>query len=453
MTKESNGTAAIILAAGKGTRMKSDLPKVMHQIACQPMLGHVMKAAADAGCAPLVIVTAPDMDDVADYAKTVDDACLIAIQNEQLGTGHAVLNAKDELCEHDGNVIVLFGDSPLITADTINHMEMALSKDPRCAVVVLGFTCDVPPAYGRLVMNEKREVLRIVEARDASPEELAITWYNAGVMAIRGSLVWSLLESIGCENAQGEYYLTDIIEIARSMGYGCKMVQGTPEEALGVNSRTQLAHVEHILQTRLRNAAMESGVTMIAPETVFMAADTEFGYDVTIQPHVFFGPAVVVGDGAEIRAFSHIEGTVIGDYAMVGPYARIRPGTNIGTECKIGNFVELKKATIEHGAKISHLSYIGDANVGEEANIGAGTITCNYDGYKKYHTEIGRDVFIGSNSALVAPVVIGAGAYVGAGSVVTEDVPADSLAVARARQSGKEDWAKDFRARMEEDEE
>ena len=451
MTKESNATAAIILAAGKGTRMKSDMPKVLHAIASQPMLGHVMKAAADAGCAPLLVVTAPDMDEVIDYAKTVDEECLIAIQSEQLGTGHAVLSAKDELQDCEQNLIVLFGDSPLITPETINRMEMALSKDSRLAVVVLGFTCDEPPAYGRLIMNDKQEVMRIVEARDATLEELAITWYNAGVMAIRGSLAWSLLESIDCNNAQGEYYLTEIIEIARSMGYNCKMVEGTAEEALGVNSREQLADVERIMQHRLRAAAMEGGVTMTDPETVYLAADTEFGYDVTIEPHVVFGPAVVVGDGAEIRAFSHIEGAVIGDYAMVGPFARIRPGTNIGTECKIGNFVELKKANVEHGAKISHLSYIGDANVGEEANIGAGTITCNYDGYKKYHTEIGRDVFIGSNSALVAPVVIGAGAYVGAGSVVTEDVPADSLAVARARQSEKVDWAKDFRARMEEE--
>lgn len=448
MTKESNATAAIILAAGKGTRMKSDLPKVLHQVASKPMLGHVMSAATDAGCAPLLVVTAPDMDDVIDYAKNVDDACLIATQNEQLGTGHAVLCAKDALDGAEQNLIILFGDSPLITPETINQMEPALSKDPRVAVVVLGFTTDVPPAYGRLILNEKQEVLRIVEARDASEEELAIRWFNAGVMAIRGNMAWGMLESIGCENAQGEYYLTEIVEIARSAGYVCKMVEGTPEEALGVNSRSQLADVEHIMQRRLRHAAMENGVTMIAPETVYLAADTEFGYDVTLEPHVFFGPAVVIGDGTEIRAFSHIEGAVIGDYATIGPFARIRPGTNIGTECKIGNFVELKKANVEHGAKISHLSYIGDANVGEEANIGAGTITCNYDGYKKYHTEIGREVFIGSNSALVAPVVIGAGAYVGAGSVVTEDVPADSLALARARQSGKEDWAKDFRARM-----
>jgi bifunctional UDP-N-acetylglucosamine pyrophosphorylase/glucosamine-1-phosphate N-acetyltransferase len=445
---ESNSTAAIILAAGKGTRMRSTLPKVLHEVARQPMLAHVMQAAAAAGCDSLTVITGPAMPEVGNCAQAVNPNSRIAIQQEALGTGHAVMAARETLRDHDGNLVVLFGDSPLIQAETISMLIDMLAKDPRCAVAVLGFETSEPGAYGRLVI-QNGELARIIEAKDAKPEELAITACNAGIMAIRGNLAWDMLEQIAPHNAQGEYYLTDIIDVARRLGYRCLAMMGPAEEALGVNSRAQLAEIEAIFQNRLRRRALDEGVTMIAPETVFLAADTEFGTDVLIEPNVVFGPNVVVGDGVEIRAFSHLEGAVIGDRALIGPFARLRPGSNIGEECKIGNFVEIKKAQIERDVKISHLSYIGDAHVGENSNIGAGTITCNYDGYKKYHTEIGQDVFIGSNSALVAPIVIGSGAYVGAGSVVTENVAPDSLAVARSRQSFKSEWAKNFRARME----
>ncbi len=451
MTEHNHAsTAAIILAAGRGTRMRSDIPKVLHPVASVPMLAHVMDAAKAAACAPLVVVSAPDMPEVAAVARARDSHCRIALQATQQGTAHAVLAAKDSLADHTGNVLVLFGDSPLMMPDTFIRMQEMLSRNPALAVVVLGFYTDYPPAYGRLILDETGTLHRIVEAKDATPDELAIGWCNSGVMAIRGSLVWELLEQIGSNNAQGEYYLTDIVAVARKLGYQCAVCEGAQDEVLGVNSRAQLADAEAILQDRLRLRAMEQGATLIAPETVYLCADTELGHDVLIEPNVFIGPNVVIGDKVHIKAFSHIEGTVIGNGASVGPFARLRPGTGVGEDVKIGNFVEIKKAQIEKGAKISHLSYIGDAHVGEDANIGAGTITCNYDGYKKYHTEIGRDVFIGSNSALVAPVVIGAGAYVGAGSVVTENVEADALAISRSRQTHKDEWAKNFRKKMDE---
>lgn len=450
-TERATDTLAIILAAGKGTRMHSDIPKVLHPVAGKPMLSHVMDAAKRAGCPHITVVTAPDTPQVERLVRETAANAEIAYQTEQLGTAHAVLAARDSIAATPRNLMVLFGDSPLIEPETIATMLRTLSKNPSVAVVVLGFHSDNPPAYGRLIIDEAGELEAIIEAKDATSEQLQIPWCNAGVMAIRGGLALDLLDQIGNRNAQNEYYLTDIIGVARRMGYRCQMVTGGEHEALGVNSRTQLAEVEWLMQQKLRAQAMDAGVTMIAPETVFLSADTQFGRDVVIEPNVVFGSNVVVGDRVEIRAFSYIDGTVIGDDAMIGPFARLRPGTNIGAECKIGNFVEIKKAEIERGAKISHLSYIGDAHVGEDANIGAGTITCNYDGYKKYHTEIGRDVFIGSNSALVAPVVIGAGAYVGAGSVVTENVKPDALAVARSRQAHKDDWANAFRSRMEQD--
>jgi bifunctional UDP-N-acetylglucosamine pyrophosphorylase/glucosamine-1-phosphate N-acetyltransferase len=448
MSNKRKQNTAIILAAGKGTRMKSALPKVLHPIANEPMLGHVMHAAKAAGCEHQVIVTSPDMSEVANYAVSADEGVRIVHQAEQLGTGHAVMAAKETLQGHDENVIVLFADSPLILPETIEAMQRQLSKNPKLAVVVLGFDEPNPPAYGRLVLAPDGELLEIVEDKDATPEQLEITLCNAGVMAIRGHLLWEMCSHLTNDNAQGEYYLTDLVAIARHMGYACAVYAGDATEALGVNSRAQLAQVEAIMQNRLREAAMAQGVTMTDPSSVFLSADTQFGQDVTLQPNVFFGAGVAVGDNVEIRANSHIEGAVIGDGAVVGPFARLRPGANIGAGCKIGNFVEIKKAQLEAGAKVSHLSYIGDAHIGENANIGAGTITCNYDGYKKYHTEIGADVFIGSNSALVAPISIGDGAIVGAGSVITEDVKPDALALARGRQSQKDDWAEAFKARM-----
>lgn len=451
MNGKSNQSAAIILAAGKGTRMKSDTSKVLHEIASRPMICHVMDAANKAGCDPLVVVTAPHMDDVQATATEAYEECRFAIQEEQHGTAHAVISAKDVLRDHDGHVLVLFGDSPLMQSGTFEAMQRKLNENANTAIVVLGFQMENTPPYGRLIMNENGELERIVEAKDATEEELAVTWVNSGVMAIRGTLVWDVLEAIGNDNAQEEYYLTDAIAIARDKGFTCQVVEGNIKEVMGVNSRIDLAHAEKVMQQRLRKRAMKDGVTMMDPDTVFLAANTEFGKDVVIQPNVFIGPGVVVGDNVELRAFSHIEGAVIGNDTFVGPFARIRPGTGIGDDCKIGNFVELKKAQIEKGTKISHLSYIGDAHIGEDANIGAGTITCNYDGYNKYHTEIGAESFIGSNTALVAPVIVGRGAIIGAGSVVTENVDADALAVARSRQEEKGNWAKAFREKQNKD--
>jgi len=447
MAPKSNQTAAIILAAGKGTRMKSDLPKVLHEIGRRSMLAHVMDAAKDAGCHPLVVVTAPDMVHVERAAHRVDGDCRFAVQTEQLGTGHAVLAAKDVLEDHAGDVLVLFGDSPLMRPDTFRRMTDTLRDHPDCAVVVLGFDAFPTPPYGRLILGANGELERIVEARDASEAELSVRTVNSGVMAIRAGLVWTLLAGIGNHNAQKEYYLTDIVAAARKAGHRCLIVRGEAEEMMGVNSRADLAAAEHTFQQRRRAAFMEQGVTMIDPSSVFFAADTIIGRDVTIEPNVYFGTGVRIEDGVEIRSFSHIDGAHIGQHSIIGPFARLRPGTVIGEDCKIGNFVEIKKSTLERDAKVSHLSYIGDATVGAEANIGAGTITCNYDGYNKYETHIGSGAFIGSNSALVAPVTVGEGAIVAAGSVVTEDVEPNALAVARTRQSEKENWAAEFRHR------
>ncbi len=442
-------TAAIILAAGKGTRMKSDLPKVMHPIAGFPMVIHAMNQALGAGCSPLCLVIAPGMHQVVSAARNIVDDVLVATQTEQLGTAHAVLATEAELKGFEGNLLVLYGDTPLVTSDTMSKLNNLLVDDPRCAVAVLGFKPADPGEYGRLVV--KGDMLeRIVEAREASPEEKKITLCNSGVVAIRGNVAWEFLHKIENNNAKGEYYLTDIVAIANAAGYHACVVEADADEVLGVNSRVELAQAEAIFQNRARRTHMANGVTLLDPATVYFSADTAIEPDVLIEPNVFFGPAVAVASGAHIKAFTHIEGSVIGAGASIGPFARLRPGTNLGAKVKIGNFVELKKAEIEDGAKISHLSYIGDASIGEEANIGAGTITCNYDGYNKYRTTIGKDVFVGSNTALVAPLTIGAGAIIAAGSVVTEDVAPDALALARTRQEQKADWAVGFRERAEE---
>jgi bifunctional UDP-N-acetylglucosamine pyrophosphorylase/glucosamine-1-phosphate N-acetyltransferase len=441
-------TAAIILAAGRGTRMKSELPKVMHQVASRAMVGHVMYAALDAGLSPLTLVVAPGMHTVRSYAVTVDESVRVAVQEEPLGTGHAVKAARESLKDFEGNLLVLYGDTPLLTSATITQLNEALNDDARCAVVVLGFTPEHPGDYGRLILAADGSLERIVEARDASAHEAQVHLCNSGVMALRGSVAWDLIDQIQNKNKKGEYYLTDIVALARKAGYSARVIEGAATEVLGVNSRGELALAEAAMQARLRAAHMENGATLRLPETVFFSADTRLGQDVTIEPNVFFGTDVAVGNGATIRAFSHIEGTVIGEGAVVGPFARLRPGTNLGEKVKIGNFVEIKKSEIAAGAKISHLSYIGDASVGEDANIGAGTITCNYDGYQKHRTTIGRDVFIGSNTALIAPVTIGEGAMVAAGSVITADIAPDALALARTRQEQKQDWAKEFRERQ-----
>jgi len=440
--------ACIILAAGKGTRMHSKLSKVMHKIAHRPMLVHVVETALALGAQKIVTVTSPEMDSVREMIqRTYKDSVENVIQPHQRGTGDAVQAAKSLLDNWKGIVFVLYGDTPLIRAETLTKMVNALKSDPKAAITVLGMDIPAPNDYGRLVTDKKGSLERIVEARDATAKEKAITLCNSGVMAVRGKLLFTLLAKLSNKNAKGEYYLTDIVAHARKGGHTCAVVRTDAEELRGVNSRSELAQAEVVMQTRLRMEAMERGVTLIDPQSVFLACDTKLGQDTVIHPHVVFGPDVTVGDNVEIRSYSHIEGAKIAHHATIGPFARLRPGAVIGKQAHIGNFVEIKKSVIEAGAKANHLSYIGDAHVGENANIGAGTITCNYDGFTKHRTIIGAGAFIGSNTSLVAPVAIGEGAITGAGSVITEDVDADALAVERSPQKQKAHWAKSFRNR------
>ena len=416
---------SVILAAGEGTRMRSALPKVLHRLAGRPLVEHVLRAAMALGAGSRAVVVGPDMEAVAEVVSAVDPGARVFVQNERLGTAHAVLAAREALDEGADELLVLFGDTPFLTPETLGRLRGAVAGG--AAVAVLGFRPPDPAGYGRLVVrNGMLEAIR--EERDASDDERAIGLCNAGVMAF-GNAALGLIERIGCDNAKREYYLTDAVALARADGLGVAVIEAEAEEVVGINTRAQLAEAEAILQRRLRDAAMAAGVTLTAPETVFLAADTVLGRDVIVEPHVVFGPGVTVEEGAVIHAFSHLEGAVIGRNASVGPFARLRPKARLG-------------------AKVNHLSYIGDARIGAAANIGAGTITCNYDGFAKHRTEIGAGAFVGSNSALVAPVSIGDGAYVGSGSVVTENVPADALAVARGRQVVKERWAADFRERM-----
>ncbi len=438
--------AAVVLAAGLGTRMKSDLPKVMHKVCNVPMLGHVLAMLDDLGVVRRVVVLGPGMDAAAKLAEAYD--ATVAEQTERLGTAHAALAAKDALADFAGDVLVAFGDTPLVRAETVARaIELRRSAlDP--AVVVLGFEEDEPGAYGRLILDDAGNLVRIVEAKDATPEELDVTLCNSGVMLIDGAVAWRLLSAIGNDNAKGEYYLTDVVALARAEGRACAVVEGGAEEFLGVNSRADLALVEAIAQDRLRAEALARGVTMTDPHTVYFSADTQLGRDVTIEPFVTFGPGVVIGDNVTIKGFCHFEDARVAAGAILGPYARLRPGADVAEDAHIGNFVEIKKATVERGAKVNHLTYIGDARVGAGANVGAGTITCNYDGFNKSHTDIGAGAFIGSNTSLVAPVKVGDGATVGAGSVVTHDVPADALAVTRAQQKTLNGWAARFREKM-----
>lgn len=432
--------AAVILAAGKGTRMKSVLPKVLHALAGKPMIGHVLDALAPLGCAPVVVVLAPGMDRVA--AAVQPHAT--AIQQEQLGTGHAVMAAFPALGKVTGDVLVLYGDTPFISTATLTRMLERRRRADDPAVVVLGMRPDDPGEYGRLVIGADGYLRAIVEYKDADSDQRSIRLCNSGVMAIDGAHLASLLERIGNDNAKGEYYLTDIVAIAGARGLNCAVVEAPVDELMGINSRAELAVAEAVLQDRLRAAAMDGGATLIDPKTVWLCHDTRLGRDVTVGPNVVFGPGVAVADGAEIRAVSHLEGAMVGAGAVIGPFARLRPGAEIGDTARVGNFVEVKNTRFGAGAKANHLSYVGDASVGAGANLGAGTITCNYDGYDKARTEIGARVFVGSNSTLVAPLVIGEGAYVAAGSVVTSDVPADALAVARSRQVDKPGWGAEF---------
>ena len=443
MTDRHRPLAAIILAAGKGTRMKSDLHKVLHPIAGQPMLHQVVDRARALGADPIVVVTGALGEQV--EASLSDGTVRFAKQAEQLGTGHAVLQAKAALDGFEGNVLILYGDVPLIRTETLARMIEALDSRPEARSVVLAFRPEQPGAYGRIVAAPDGRIDKMVEFKDATEAERALDLCNTGLMAARAPEIFALLDRISNDNAAGEYYLPDIVMLP---GAASVFTEADGWEATGVNSRGELAEAEALWQIDRRRRAQVEGVTLIAPETVWFAHDTLLGRDVVIEPNVIFGPGVRVADHATIRAFSHIEGATIGARAEVGPYARLRPGAVLGARSKVGNFVEVKKAVLGEGAKANHLSYLGDAEIGAGANVGAGTITCNYDGFFKYRTSIGAGAFIGSNTALVAPVSIGAGAIVGAGSVVTQDVEADALALVRPAQTARAGWAKRFREAM-----
>ena len=427
-------TAIVILAAGKGTRMKSRLPKVLHAIAGQPLLHHVVATARGLGPERLVLVLGPDMAEVGAALPQGSPEVEIAEQTKRLGTGHALLMAEPALADFSGDVVVLYGDVPLITGETLRAL-LARRQSSGAALAVLAFEPEDSAAYGRLVLGSDGSLECIVERLDADEATAAITLCNSGIMAVSGAHLFGLLKALDNNNAKGEYYLTDIVAAARGLGLDCVHAMASEEEVMGINDRVQLAEAEAALQGRLRRAAMENGATLIDPATTWFSSDTVLGEDVIVGPNTVFGPGVRVADNVEIRAFCHLEGAEVSSGAIIGPYARLRPGAEIGEGARVGNFVEVKKARVEKGAKINHLSYIGDARVGAGANIGAGTITCNYDGYAKSLSDIGAGAFIGSNSALVAPVVIGDGAVVAAGSVITRDVAADAIAVARGKQS------------------
>lgn len=437
----------LVLAAGMGTRMKSKHPKVMHKIGSKPMVGHVLDLGGSLGAEKCAVVVGPDMDQVADVAEAHFDGAKIYTQSDRLGTAHAVLSAREILEGHEGYVLVLYGDTPLLTQDALIGLldELKSGAD----VGVLGFEADDPTGYGRLLVDEEGSLTAIREQKDASSEELAIKFCNSGVMGFRSRNMLSMLDEVGNDNANGEYYLTDVIEIARQRGLKAVATQCSEQDVLGVNDRVQLAEAEAIFQNRKREEAQRNGATLVAPDTVYFAADTVIGKDVIIDPFVVFGPNVTVGDDVHIHSHCHFEGAHIEAKATIGPFARLRPGAQLGEGSKVGNFVEVKKAKVGKGAKINHLTYIGDAEVGEEANIGAGTITCNYDGYNKNLTKIGARCFVGSNSSLIAPVTLGDGAYIGSGSVISENVPDDALAVTRAEKKVYERWAARFRKSQE----
>jgi len=438
--------AVIILAAGQGTRMRSDTHKVLHPIANRPLLLHLLDRVDALGAEKRVVVLGKGREQV--EAAIAGRGVEIAVQAEQKGTGHAVQQAASLLGNYDGPVIVLYGDTPFVETATLRRMLDRLEAPDAPGVVVLASSPADPLKYGRIILEKDDKIAKMVEYKDASDEERAVRLCNSGMMAVRAADLFRWLARIGNDNAAGEYYLPDIVAVAASDGRTAVVIEGDPYEAAGVNSRAELAHLELEWQRRRREQALDEGATLIDPESVWFAFDTRLGRDVTVEPHVVFGPGVEVADGATIHAFSHIEGATIGAKASIGPFARIRPGTRLAAKTKVGNFVELKNADVGEGAKVNHLTYVGDASVGPRANIGAGTITCNYDGFGKYRTEIGADAFIGSNSALVAPVSIGEGAIVGAGSVITRDVEAGSLAVERSEQRGIADWARRFRERM-----
>ncbi len=434
--------SAIILAAGKGTRMRSELPKVMHQLAGQPLLSHVFRIAKQAE--RTIVVTAPGFDDVIELSKQHT----VVFQEERLGTGHAVQKAVENQDFTSDFIVVLYGDTPLIQTETLNNLAAIMHQNQRLAVGVLGFSVNPYEAYGRLVTNGQK-LSGIIEYADADSMQRSYPLGNAGIMMIRTAHLKPLLAKLDTDNKQKEYYLTDLVKYAIAARLECVALEVDREEVIGVNSRTELAQAEQLFQKKKRQEILQQGVTLIAPDTVFFSADTIIEQDVTIEPNVYFGPGVTVASHSVIKAFSHLEGVHIGQHCTVGPFARLRPGTELKDYVKIGDFVETKNAVFETGAKASHLSYVGDTHVGAGANIGAGTVTCNYDGFNKYKTEIGEGAFIGSNSALVAPVKIEQGALIAAGSVITQNIAADSIALTRAPLTQKEGAAKRFREKAQ----
>jgi bifunctional UDP-N-acetylglucosamine pyrophosphorylase/glucosamine-1-phosphate N-acetyltransferase len=438
--------AAIILAAGKGTRMKSDLHKVMHPIAGRPMLAHLLSSVETLGPAKMAIVVGSGREQVEPLVAAHGGE--IVVQEAQLGTGHAVRQAEAALAGFDGDILILYGDTPFVEAATMARMLDRLNAADAPAVVVVGSRPGDPGEYGRIIADADGTIEKMVEAKHASAEELAVDLCNSGLMAARAADLWPLLSGVEMNEDSGEFYLPDIVMLAGGVGRRSAVIETGAGEVAGINSRAELAAAEAEWQRSRRARAMADGVSLIAPETIWFSHDTAIGRDTIVEPNVIFGPGVSIGEGARIRGFSHIEGASIAAGAEIGPYARLRPGSEIGEGAKIGNFVEVKKSRVGKGAKANHLSYLGDAEIGAGANIGAGTITCNYDGFFKYGTKIGEGAFIGSNSALVAPVSIGAGAIVGAGSVVTRNVEADALALTRPAQQERQGWAARFRAAM-----
>jgi bifunctional UDP-N-acetylglucosamine pyrophosphorylase/glucosamine-1-phosphate N-acetyltransferase len=438
--------AIIILAAGQSSRMKSNRTKVLHNLAGRSLLAHVLATAETLSPARQVIVTSPGIEE--EIAAAFPDATVV-VQSPALGSAHAVLAAREALADFDGRILVLYGDNPLLLPDTMRGMLDALAADDKAALTVTGFRPADTTGYGRLILNDAGELKRIVEYRDANADELAVRLCNAGFMAFAPGVMFDLLDKIGNDNAKGEYYLTDAIELACANGDRCRAIECTADEAIGVDNRERLAAAELAIQKRLRARILAGGTTLVDPLTTWLSFDTELAQDVLVEPSVFFGPGVRVERDVTIKAFSHLENCHIASGAVIGPYARIRPGTEIGEDARIGNFVEVKNASIEAGAKANHLSYIGDARVGAGANLGAGTITCNYDGFLKSHTDIGVGAFVGSNSALVAPVKIGDGAIIGAGSTITQDVSTDAIAVERAEQVERSGLAAAYRKRKQ----
>jgi len=432
----------IVLAAGKGTRMKSNLPKVMHQVAGRSLLGHVLATAATLEPARLVVVAGPDMPEVADESRKYFTQARTVTQAERHGTAHAVSMAAPHFADFTGKVLVLYGDVPLISSATLRDLTAAVTGEQPLAV--LGFRATDPTGYGRLIVARDGTFSGIREELDATPEERAVNFCNSGVMAVDSELLWKLLPQIGSNNAKGEFYLTDLPGLVAGQGAKLAFRECPETEVLGVNNRIQLAAIEAAFQHRLRHQAMLDGATLVAPETVFLSVDTKLGQDVIVEPHVVFAPGVTVADRAWIRSFCYIELSTIGEAAIVGPFARLRPGVALESDVRIGNFVEIKQSVIEQGAKVNHLAYVGDARVGAAANVGAGAITCNYNGVEKSLTEIGARAFIGTNASLVAPVRVGEGAYVAAGSVVTKDVDPDALYIERGESKILTNWVKRY---------